>query len=128
MDTGKFNINTDFYSGFEGEEEIILTMEKENIPLFRIWGGFFSDIFDKCEFPGDNWKGFTKDYQLDVRTWNWDTFDKVKIENIEEYIEDVKGYLNLKFHFPETSEAVHALYNYLLYAKEHCYSVFVKID
>ena len=128
MDTGKFNIKTDFYSGYEGEREIILTMDKEDIPLFHMWDGFWWDVFGKCELPGYNWKGFTKDYQLGERTWNWDTFEKVQIENIDEYIEDVKGYFNLKFEFPKTSEAVHALYNYLLYAKEHCYSVFVKID
>ena len=125
---GKFKIKTDFYSGYEGEREIILTMDKQDVPSLHIWGGFWSDVFDKCEFPGDNWKGFTKDSQLDVRTWDWETFEKVKIENIDEYIEDVKGYLNFAFDFPETSEAIHSLYNYLLYAKEHGYSVFVEVD
>ena len=125
---GKFNIKTDFYSGYEGEREIILTMDKQDVPSLHIWDGFWWDVFDKCELPGYNWKGFTKDYQLDVRTWDWETFEKVKIENINEYIEDVKGYLNLKFDFPETSEAIHSLYDYLSYAKKHSYSVFVQVD
>ena len=126
MDTGKFNIKTDFYSGYEGEPELVLEMEN-NFPSMKIWDGFLYDLFYVSNPPNGNFKGFTRDFFHDVGIWN-DDWEKVKIENIDEYIEDVKGYLDLKFDFPKTSEAIHALYDYLLFAKEHNYSVFVEID
>jgi hypothetical protein len=58
----------DYYSGFEGEPEVIVTrrsLKGENRSQIRLWVGYYDDIIEQIP-PGKNgsWEGIPKDYHL----------------------------------------------------------------
>ncbi len=124
MDIGKLP-NYNFYSGFEGEPEIILYMDgKEDFSL-HIWEGFFDDIFGNAPLNGLGWTGFTRDYQQCERTFPGEG-SPVSI-NIDEYLSDLLQYRGCSFHFEETTDCLELICNFLTEAKGMNYSVEVSV-
>ena len=114
MDIGKLNITTDFYSGYEGENEIILTVTTENKITIHIWDGYFENIFGSPIITNTDWKGFTKDYQERVRTFS--CTDIPIIVEPTEYLLDMKQYINNYFSYDESNACLNAMINLFEYA------------
>ncbi len=115
MDTGKLVNNTTFYDGFEDEPEIeIFIAENTNFNI-HIWVGYISDIYDKPIFDGNEWKGFTRDYQQEIGTYEK---EDVTIDTAE-YYEDLLNYKDKDFRFEETRECYELLCSFIEYAKEN---------
>ena len=115
MDTGKLVNNTTFYDGFEGEPEIeLFTAENPNFNI-HIWVGYISDIYDKPIFDGNEWRGFTRDYQQEIGTYDK---EDVTIDTAE-YYEDLLNYKDKDFRFEETRKCYELLCCFLEYAKEN---------
>ena len=117
MDTKKFVNNSTFYDGFEifYEPEIELFIAENPELNIHIWDGYFSDIFDTPEFNGNEWKGFTRDYQQEVGTYE----EKNVTIDIEEYLLDLMNYKNKHFRFEKTQECYKLLCDFLKYAKNN---------
>ncbi|GHG77823.1 dihydroorotate dehydrogenase (quinone) [Comamonas sp. JC664] len=60
----------DFYTGFEGESEILFTLRGENVPdqLIRMWAGYFDDIAMRIELEDGKFTGLALTYHL-VEGW-----------------------------------------------------------
>ncbi len=122
MDAKKIINNTTFYNGFEGEPEIELFIADNPEFNIHIWDGYISDIFDTPNFDGNEWKGFTRDYQQEVRTYD----EKDVPIDIEEYYLDLMNYKNKHFRFEETRECFDLIAELFEYAKEN--SLGVKVN
>ena len=113
MDTGKLVNNTVFYEGFEDEPEVELFIAENSEFNIHIWVGYISDIYDTPIFDGNEWKGFTRDYQQEVGT-----YEEQDIEiDVYEYYLDLMNYKDKKFRFEETKECYNLLRTFLEYAK-----------
>ena len=89
MDTGKLVNNTVFYEGFEDEPEVKLFIAENSEFNIHIWVGYISDIYDTPIFDGNEWKGFTRDYQQEVGT-----YEEQDIEiDVYEYYLDLMTYV-----------------------------------
>ena len=110
MDTGKID-NETFYIGFEGEEEVMLSVIDKNMETLHIWEGYFSDIFCDPPLDGKGWHGFTRDYHQFEGAF--DSNEEVIITDLQEYIDDLEFYKNRKFNFEETKEVYNLIYSWL---------------
>lgn len=114
MDIGKLINNDLFYKGFEDEPEIELFIEEHPKYNIHIWDGYISDIFGDPIFDGNEWTGFTRDFQQEVNTYGE---KDVKI-NIDEYLNDLYIYKERVFRFEETRDCYDLLCAFLEYAKQ----------
>ena len=121
MDTGKLISNTTFYDGFEDEPEIELFITENPELNIHIWIGYISDIYDTPIFDGTEWRGFTRDYQQEVGTYE----EKNVVIDADEYLIDLLNYKNKQFRFDETGECFNLLYAFLEYAKANNKTVIV---
>lgn len=112
MDIGKLNNNSTFYDGYEGEPEIELYISENPQFNIRLWGGYISDIYDTPILSGDEWTGFTRDYQQEIGTYDG---RNITI-NASEYLDDLKHYQDKHFRFEETSNCYILLSDFLEYA------------
>ena len=126
MDTGKINENYEFYSGYEGEPEVILSVKNNELETVHIWDGYFYDIFGEPSLDGKGWNGFTKDFNQFERCFN-DEGIAVEID-IDEYLTDLRLYKTKKFKFDETPAVFRKIEEYLEKAKKHSYIVLVVSD
>lgn len=62
-DIGNLKNNYEFYEGFEGETEIILSILEHREYNIHIWEGYIDDIFSNAPLNQNKWTGFTRDYQ-----------------------------------------------------------------
>ena len=125
MDVGRLNNNTEFYDGYEGEPEVILSiLEKQEYNL-HIWDGYFLFIFGAPSQNGEGWKGFTRDYNQMERSFGNRSY---VIGNVEEYLEDLLQYSKQDFETEETAACYALLCDFLSYAKENCYRVHADIE
>ncbi len=86
-----------FYEGYEGEPEIILSLEGTS---FHIWDGYFDDIYGVPPLDGNGWRGFTRDYNQMEGIFSDN--DIVEIDP-KEYLADLILYKNKAFDFEETA-------------------------
>lgn len=100
MGIGKINDNYTFYEGYEGEPEIILSVN--NGDTIHIWEGYFDDIFDSPTLDGNGWKGFTRDFHQMEGAFS-DNNPKSDI-NVVEYLEDLMLYKDKTFDYDETAQ------------------------
>ena len=114
MDIGKTD-NYTFYEGFEGETEIELSSNNQNMETLHIWDGFFLDLFGEPSLDGKGWNGFTRDYNQCEGAFGDDS--EAVISDIDEYIDDLKIYENRKFNYKETRDVYNLLLSWLNKAK-----------
>ncbi len=119
MDTGKTNDNYTFYEGYEGEPEIILSLEGTS---FHIWDGYFEDIYGTPPLGGNGWHGFTKDYNQMEGIFSDD--DTVVEIDPKEYLADLMLYKNKAFDFEDTAQ----VFNLLLSLFEKAVQFNLKIE
>ena len=110
MDIGKID-NEKFYEGFEGEEEVEISVANENMETLHIWEGYFSDIFCEPSLDGKGWNGFTRDYNQCEGAF--DDCGEAIVTDLQEYIDDLKIYENRKFKFEETKEVYELICSWL---------------
>ena len=124
MGIGKTD-NYRFYDGFEGEEEIMFSVNSESMETLHIWDGYFSDIFGNPPLDGKGWHGFTRDYNQCEGAF--DDYEETSITNLQEYIDDLKNYKNKEFRFEETKEVYELIYAWLIDAQEKCGEIKVTV-
>lgn len=108
--------DTEFYDGYEGEPEYVL--ERSDGASLHIWEGYLSDIMDPpCAAP---WRGFTRDYEECVRTYDDDAAEPVALD-AQEYLDDLRGYAGRSFEFAESEAARERICDFLqnAIAKHH---------
>lgn len=115
MDIGKLVNNTVFYDGFEDEPEVELFIAESPEYNIHIWVGYIRDIYDKPVFDGNEWTGFTRDYQQEVRTYE----EKDTEIDIKEYYNDLLKYNDKHFRLEDTKKCYELIRNFLEYAKEN---------
>ncbi|SCW46742.1 hypothetical protein SAMN05660484_01135 [Eubacterium ruminantium] len=99
MDTGKIKDNIKYYEGYEGETETIITYKNVS---YHIWNGYIEDIFGDPVLSGDDWNGFTRDYNEMVGAYGDDVVEF--IISPEEYKADLLLYDKKNFNYEETKE------------------------
>lgn len=116
MDITKLKNNDYFYKDYADDFEPKLIIRLKNKPEYNlaIWEGYVDDILDMAKCGIDGWKGFTKDNQEVVRTF--DSNDPVQIETTE-YLNDLKNYEKNEFKFDESKECLYLMINFLEYAQ-----------
>lgn len=125
MDTGKIKDNYNYYEGYEGYEEIILSSSNENMETLHIWEGYFYNIFGKPPMHGLGWKGFTRDYQQSEGAFG--LIGVGEIYDLQEYIDDLLFYKDRKFD-EETREVYNLICSWLSEALETKSKVIVVDD
>ena len=123
MDIGKLKNNNKYYEGYEGEVEIRISLEEKPEYCIHIWDGYFENIFGET-IPGDGpWFGFTRDYQECVGAFG---SGQGRIEDIDEYLRDLRQYEDMKFSYEETGSCLKLLKDFLQYAKANNEAVLVE--
>lgn len=115
MDTGYLRKENDYYSGYEGEPELVISSISDPQYSIHIWEGYIEDILHEPYFIPEGWSGFTKDYQECLGAWGDDQVEIIK--DIPTYIEDLMKYKDKSFAFKRTPE-VYADVLALLSSKE----------
>lgn len=113
MGIGNQKDNYTFYNGYEGEPEIILTID--GVLSIHIWGGYFDDIYDSPTLDGQGWKGFTRDYHQLEGIFADGT--KAKCIDPSEYLEDILQYKDKPFDFAETTSVFELIVSLLRQAE-----------
>lgn len=106
MGTGKQN--DDFYKGYEGEPEFVLSSGEESI---HIWDGYMEDIFGNPIQGEDGWHGFTRDYNEFVGPYEDGCIESYI--DLDEYISDAELYSGRDFEYEESSEVLKAIMDFM---------------
>ena len=114
MGTGK-QINDKFYKGYEGEEEIVFETDGNHESL-HVWGGYLDDILEE-PFEDNDWKGLTRDYQECINAYSDDS-DEGLLDDLKEYIDDLKQYCGREFSFEETGDCLSIIISFLENAEQ----------
>lgn len=86
-----------YYDGFEGEEEVEITLVTDQSFSIHFWVGYKDDILSNPDLQGKGWTGFTKDYhQLEGAFSNDPTPDNYC--DPQEYLLDIKQYQDVDFY------------------------------
>ncbi|MCR5886670.1 hypothetical protein LRS06_02545 [Hymenobacter sp. J193] len=66
------HIEADFYSGYEGEDELVFTLVGPSSGSINVWNGFFDDVFEAIP-PGPQgmWEGLLLPYHLLQGCWGF---------------------------------------------------------
>ena len=114
----RFICNETFYDErFYGEHDLTLSIKEYPKLYIHIWDGFLDDIHSPPRVNGDTWRGFTRDFHEEVRTY---CGVEVEMENIDEYINDLLLYKDKKMDLgDETTEAYKLIFDFLTFAKEN---------
>ena len=113
MDTGKRKEDYQFYNGYEGEKELILSLPELSV---HIWDGYIDDIFGNPIPSNDGWSGFTRDYNEFVGPYENDCIEVAILP--DEYIEDAVRYKEREFEFEETRDVLDRILSLLKTAKD----------
>ena len=97
------NENYNYYKGFEGEPEFMISIPDTDYPPAHIWSGCIEDIFDNAGISDDGWKGLTRDYQEDTGVFS---DGLLTVTDTEEYLNDLMQYKGTDFQYNETSEVL----------------------
>lgn len=126
MDTEKPRNNYTFYDGFDGEPEIVIEADDTNQQILHIWDGYWEDIFREPNFNGNGWLGFTRDYHQCEGAFGDDSEGIVTVLN--EYLDDLKLYVDRNFNYKETKEVYNLLYFWLEESiKKGCKKIKIKV-
>lgn len=122
MDIGKHNVDTTFYTGYEGEPEIVISFQEHEV---HIWEGYFEDIFSNPESTDTGWNGFTRDYNELVNTFDDDSIECAIMP--AEYLADLLLYSNHDFEYGETHDVLKKLIEIFSEAKKQDDCVMVRL-
>lgn len=114
MDTGLLRNNYTFYEGFEGEKEIILSLESDQEISIHLWSGYLDDILREPTLNGSAWTGFTRDYHQLEGAFS-EEGNSVAVDPTE-YLNDLQQYTGRNFDEPETAEVIQLMITFLEYA------------
>ena len=115
--------NYTYYTGYEPEPDIILSIPTTNFPTLHMWDGFFYDIFRDPPLHGLGWTGFTRDYNQFEGAF--ENEEQTLIPNPKEYLDDILQYHDKKFRFEETPEVYPLIVELLTYAVENGKAVMI---
>ena len=124
MNIENFKNNWRFYDGFEGETEIILAIVQNKNLNIHIWEGYFDSIFGSPVLDGGGWRGFTRDYNQMERSFGNDDY---VIKNIDEYFHDFLIYADKNYDDPEIAECYRLLRDFLKFAMDNNYYIYVHV-
>ncbi|MBD5101312.1 MAG: hypothetical protein HDT27_01185 [Subdoligranulum sp.] len=102
--------NFTYYKGYEGEPEIVLSME--GMDTLHIWEGYFDDIYGAPSLDGKGWTGFTRDYQQLEGIFSNE--EEMCMIEPTEYLADLVQYRGKAFDYEDTS----AVFNLMLFVFE----------
>ena len=109
MDTDLLRNNHQFYDGFEGEDEIVLSLEKKPEISIHVWSGYLDDILREPTLDGTEWKGLTRDYhQLEGAFGT----ESVILVYPKDYLADLQQYKERIFTERETEEVLQLLISF----------------
>ena len=114
MDTGLLRNNYVYYNGFEGEDEVVLSLASNKEISIHLWIGYLDDILREPTLDGSNWSGFTRDYHQLEGAFSQD--GNAVTVNPFEYYKDLQLYADRKFDEPETTEVFQLIATFLEYA------------
>lgn len=126
MDTGKLRNNNQYYEGFEGEDEIVMSLENDPEYSIHIWTGYIDSILSDPVLDGKGWKGMTRDYHQLEGPFAEDG-KSIEIDP-EEYLEDLCQYEDKPFDEPETADVLQLILSFLDYAKRGNYKVRIEVN
>ena len=113
MDTGKRNCDNRFYEGYEGEPELVLFSEQDEM---HIWDGYMEDIFGNPVRTENGWIGFTRDFNEFVGPYADDCIECAL--DITEYLQDALQYRGHNFEYEESKDVLEAIITLLEQKKE----------
>lgn len=126
MDIGNQKNNYTYYEGYEGEPEIIIESENDDMQILHIWDGYFDDLLREPKIDGNGWLGFTRDYHQCEGAFGDDSVGI--ITNLTEYLDDLKLYADRQFDYDETKDVYDLLYSWLEEAiKNRCKKIIIKV-
>ena len=125
MDIGKIKNNHIYYDGYEGETEIVLSINESKDLNMHVWEGYFDDIFGEPSLVGDGWRGFTRDIHQMERIFSNEEFNM--IVDVSEYLEDLITYKDKTFRYEESAEVLNMLITFFEYVKQNNFSVTVDV-
>lgn len=126
MDTGLLHNNCIYYEGFEGEDEVILSLESDREISVHIWVGYLDDILRDPVLDESDWTGFTRDYHQLEGAFSQE--GKSVAEDPAEYLEDIQHYAEKNFDEPETKEVFQLIVNLLKYAMQEKTRVLIRVN
>ena len=124
MDIEKKN-NHIYYDGYEGETEIVLSINESKDLNMHVWEGYFDDIFGEPSLVGDGWRGFTRDIHQMERIFSNEEFNM--IVDVSEYLEDLITYKDKTFRYEESAEVLNMLITFFEYVKQNNFTVTVDV-
>ena len=111
MDTGLLRNNYTYYEGFEGEEEVVLSLDSDSDVAIHVWVGYLDDILREPVLNDSEWTGLTRDYHQAEGAFSQEG-ESVTVYP-EEYLEDMKNYSERQFDEPETAGAFQLIVAFL---------------
>ena len=122
MDIGKIKNNHIYYDGYEGETEIVLSINESKDLNMHVWEGYFDDIFGEPSLVGDGWRGFTRDIHQMERIFSNEEFNM--IVDVSEYL---ITYKDKTFRYEESAEVLNMLITFFEYVKQNDFTVTVDV-
>ncbi len=107
MGTGLQN-NYEFYFGYEGEPEVLFSINKDNAVVYHFWEGFFEDIWGDVEFQKDGWRGIARDYQEEKGVFSGHEYT-IETKDLKEYLCDINNNLGKTFEYEESAKVLKLL-------------------
>lgn len=114
MDTGKRNYDNRFYEGYEGEPELVLFSEQDEM---HIWEGYMEDIFGNPVRTENGWTGFTRDFNEFAGPYADDCIECAL--DVTEYLKDALKYRGHNFEYEESKDVLEAVITWLEQKKEN---------
>ena len=125
MDIGLLHNNHMYYDGFEGEEEVEITLVNDQSININFWVGYLDDILSDPDLTGKGWTGFTRDYHQLEGAFSSDS-------NLEhhydptEYLHDISQYQDADFAEEESYHVLRLIITILEYAVSIGSKVFIR--
>ena len=121
------NINEEYFEGFEGEAEILLTIEK--IPgkteSIGIWSGYFDSIIEKIQPINGYWTGLAYYYHLDI---GWYEESPWQVDNLKEAYEQLAEIDKESLEYPQEKEILGIILSMFKEAIENGYKIYISYE
>ena len=125
MDTGLLRNNYKYYEGFEGEDEVVFSLDADPDMSIHVWVGYLDDILREPVLSGSEWTGLTRDYHQTEGAFSQE--GESATVNPEEYLNDMKNYSERQFDEPETTGVFKLIVAFLEYAVQIKASVRIQV-
>ena len=117
------------YEGYEEYDEYdFIAVDDNNVVYFiKAWEGFVDEIFREPDLSGKGWTGFTKLYQEGILDDSYTMKNPFKVENNEEFYNDLLYYKNLNLE-KEAKELYNGLLELSKLSIENNYKIYIAIE